>query len=255
MLPQKFEPLYEKRNFEKIIDLLKEKIFSGEFLPGDRLPSERDLAATLKVSVLSVRDAYKALQLLGMIETRRGISGGSFILPLNSGSSIQNMADLLRFRGGTIDQWAEAILLLEMDLGRLAIERASESDFARLKALNEEAFRKIETGVPSHRENTDFRIAWAETARNPFLLAPYRAMVELLFQTRTALHALQFPVETSRMGAMKHSQILEATRNRDFERLSIIFKENAKVAYERLRELSDKLPYIHEWPTTGNRTV
>ena len=116
MLPQKFEPLYEKRNFEKIIDLLKEKIFSGEFLPGDRLPSERDLAATLKVSVLSVRDAYKALQLLGMIETRRGISGGSFILPLNSGSSIQNMADLLRFRGGTIDQWAEAILLLEMDL-------------------------------------------------------------------------------------------------------------------------------------------
>lgn len=60
-----------------ILEKLKEIIHQKNLLPGDKLPSERELAETLNVGRSSVREALRAMELLGLIETRRG--EGTFV--------------------------------------------------------------------------------------------------------------------------------------------------------------------------------
>jgi DNA-binding FadR family transcriptional regulator len=69
-----FRPL---QRYEQIAERLAADIRSGRFAPGERLPSERDLARTLEVSRASVREALAALQLQGVVETRKG--AGTFV--------------------------------------------------------------------------------------------------------------------------------------------------------------------------------
>ncbi|WP_062355148.1 FadR/GntR family transcriptional regulator [Bacillus kwashiorkori] len=60
-----------------VVEKLKEIIDEQQLRTGDKLPSERDLAVQLNVGRSSVREAFRALELLGLIETRRG--EGTFI--------------------------------------------------------------------------------------------------------------------------------------------------------------------------------
>src|SRR5882724_88791 len=92
----------DRRLYRQIADQLTMLIMSGEFKRGQRLPSERDLAAQLRVSRPSVREALIALEIQGLIEVR--IGAGIFVtnaearpapVPINEG---QGPFELLRAR-------------------------------------------------------------------------------------------------------------------------------------------------------------
>src|SRR5215207_2209995 len=70
-------PLIEPQRYERIAERLAADICAGRLAPGERLPSERDLARRLEVGRASVREAIAALQVAGMLETRPG--SGSFV--------------------------------------------------------------------------------------------------------------------------------------------------------------------------------
>ena len=70
----RFRPL---QRYEQVAERLAADIRSGALAPGERLPSERELARTLEVSRASVREAIGALQLQGVVETRPG--AGTFV--------------------------------------------------------------------------------------------------------------------------------------------------------------------------------
>jgi DNA-binding FadR family transcriptional regulator len=114
-----FEPLRGLQRYERVAERLAAEIRYGAFAPGERLPSERDLARRLEVGRASVREAIAALQVQGLIETRPG--SGSFVVPdaldrLPAAGALPHDAsptDLL-----------EARALLEPAVARLAAERA-----------------------------------------------------------------------------------------------------------------------------------
>jgi DNA-binding FadR family transcriptional regulator len=70
-------PIRPRQRYEDVADRLAADIRAGRLAPGDRLPSERDLARRLEVGRASVREAIASLQVAGMIETRPG--AGSFV--------------------------------------------------------------------------------------------------------------------------------------------------------------------------------
>ncbi len=234
-----FQPLNEKMNFERIVDLLKQKVFSGVFHPGDRLPAEREMAKSLRVSRLSVREAYRALQLFGMVEIRRGNEGGAFIRAPNPGSIIQSVSDLFRFQGITLEEWNEARLLLELDIAKLAVERADGGDLARLENLVAEANQQICEGFPAHRENIRFHLCFAEIARNPILFTAYSSMMDLLLNSLMGAGA---SVEHSRDAPAAHSHIITALKEGNSDRLSLVIKEHVRGAGERLMAIVKKSP-------------
>ena len=65
-----FEPIHNKNNYQYIVDQIKQLILDGELIVGDRLPSERDLSEMYQVSRASVREALKALETIGLLESR-----------------------------------------------------------------------------------------------------------------------------------------------------------------------------------------
>lgn len=63
--------------YQQIVDQLRAKILSGELLPGEPLPSIRQLAADLMTSVITTKRAYQELEAVGLIQTRPGL--GTFV--------------------------------------------------------------------------------------------------------------------------------------------------------------------------------
>lgn len=59
-----------KTLYGQIADILRERIMSGEFKPGDILPSERELAEEMQVSRIPVREAMKSLEYLGVVSSK-----------------------------------------------------------------------------------------------------------------------------------------------------------------------------------------
>ena len=73
-----YEPIQNKNNYQYIVEQIKQMILNEELAVGDRLPSERDLSEMYQVSRASVREALKALETFGLVESRHG--GGNFIV-------------------------------------------------------------------------------------------------------------------------------------------------------------------------------
>ena len=73
-----YEPIQNKNNYQYIVDQIKQMILNGELMIGDRLPSERDLSEMYQVSRACVREALKALETIGLLESHHG--GGNYIV-------------------------------------------------------------------------------------------------------------------------------------------------------------------------------
>ncbi|WP_427869756.1 FadR/GntR family transcriptional regulator [Leucobacter luti] len=76
-----FAPIGEEGRTELVESRIVQAISVGAFTEGERLPSETELSALLGVAVVTVREALGALRHRGLIETRRGRNGGSFVRP------------------------------------------------------------------------------------------------------------------------------------------------------------------------------
>jgi GntR family transcriptional regulator, transcriptional repressor for pyruvate dehydrogenase complex len=76
-----FSPVPVRNAFEVTIERLAQSIRLGVLVEGDRLPPERELAETLGVSRVTLREAIKALRDAGLVDSRRGRGGGTFVAP------------------------------------------------------------------------------------------------------------------------------------------------------------------------------
>jgi GntR family transcriptional repressor for pyruvate dehydrogenase complex len=76
----RFQPIRNPRVFEQILVQLREALASGEYVQGDRLPSERELADQFGASRTSVREALRVLETLGVVQTKPGADNGAVIV-------------------------------------------------------------------------------------------------------------------------------------------------------------------------------
>src|SRR5437762_7567445 len=76
-----FRPVRTGNAFEETVERLLQAIRLGVAGPGERLPAERELAARLAVSRVTLREAIRALANAGYVESRRGRYGGTFVMP------------------------------------------------------------------------------------------------------------------------------------------------------------------------------
>lgn len=122
------QPVSMRTAGERIAERLVTAIALGEFEPGQRLPSERDLAASLEVSRTTVREALQRLHAGGYVVTKRGRGGGTFI-QTGAGPGSDEMIKR------TLDPaWEELTVvldyrrLIEQLIARTAAERRTSDD-------------------------------------------------------------------------------------------------------------------------------
>ena len=128
-----FTPIESKRTFEEISAKVKALIFEGTLKPGDKLPSELELARQFGVGRQSVREALRLLELSGFISVQKGFGGGPIVQDTIS-TRIRNLyLDAFRMEKITIDEFTTARSVIEKAIINEVIDQADESDIRCLQ--------------------------------------------------------------------------------------------------------------------------
>ncbi|MFQ5857028.1 MAG: FadR/GntR family transcriptional regulator [Anaerolineae bacterium] len=208
---------------EVVFEEIQRLIAEGELRPGDRLPSEMELAERFGVGRSSVREAMRALQLLGAIEVIQG--KGTFvrepgILPL--------VIDWTRINQiGVISEVMEARQFMEVLLAQLAAERATDEDIEALRATmarSRESISDLETNVQA---GVDFHLALAGAAHNQVLALMYRTIRDLYLETA---RQTRITPEIAQDRLHDHERIMQGVIARDPEAAAQAMREHLEKA-------------------------
>lgn len=131
-----------------IIDQIRDAILSGKLKPGDRLASEKELAVQFVVSKATTREAMRVLEVMGLIEIRKGISGGIFIAEVGMRTTIHSIINFLHFQNISIREITLLRYLIEPTVARIAATKAGEKDIAHLKKILNDIPPRRKNGVP-----------------------------------------------------------------------------------------------------------
>src|ERR671932_2067433 len=109
-----FAPITVARASSAIADQIRAAIVGGQLKEGERLPPERSLAEQFGVSRVTVRDALRALEAMGLITVRGGARGGAFVTAPTGAVVGQTMSDMLMMSVVTPEDVVEARLVVEL---------------------------------------------------------------------------------------------------------------------------------------------
>ena len=181
--PTILEPVRMRSAGEHIADRIVTAIALGEFVPGQRLPTERDLASMLNVSRTTVREAVQRLAALGYVDVRRGRNGGAFVLQ-GWGPDAANIIRRTLLPGwDRFERLFDFRQLIEPVIARTAAERRADEDGARTLTLD--AYRDAGTDREASRAADEaLHAAIAHATQNPYLenlSAMIRSKIDLGF--------------------------------------------------------------------------
>lgn len=134
---------------------------------GDRLPPERELAEMFQVSRPTVREALRALVVLGVLKTRHG--SGIFVSPLEATDILGPLAFFLSLKDVQVDQLYEARRLIEGEIASLAASRGSEKQISELHVSIDDQDHATGDPLAYRTADSKFHHTLAEMAGNPFL--------------------------------------------------------------------------------------
>src|SRR5213595_2624541 len=161
-----FAPVTVARASSSIADQIRAAIVGGKLVEGERLPPERELAEQFGVSRVTVRDALRALEAMGLIEVRVGARGGAFVT-VPTGSLVgQTMSDMMMMSAVTPEDIVEARLVVELGTVTLACARATDEDIAAMREHTERAKREMKAKTYTRELSWDFHALLAGMAHN-----------------------------------------------------------------------------------------
>lgn len=116
---------------------IKEMLLSGELRPGDRLPPEKELSESLGLSRNSLREAVKALELIRVLDVRRG--DGTYVTSLEPRLLLEAMTFVVDLHeDASILELFEVRRILEPAAAAIATRRAADGDLAKLYTMLDE---------------------------------------------------------------------------------------------------------------------
>ncbi|GAA5416335.1 HTH-type transcriptional repressor NanR [Paraliobacillus ryukyuensis] len=116
--------LAKQKAYESVLDKLKHFINDKQLQPGDKLPSEREFAEQLGVGRSSVREALRAIELLGLIETRQG--EGTFLREYQSLSTVRVLSSFILQEQHTVEEVGDLRRLVEKEALKLAFKQTRQ---------------------------------------------------------------------------------------------------------------------------------
>jgi GntR family transcriptional regulator, transcriptional repressor for pyruvate dehydrogenase complex len=217
------EPVKKQRLYQEIVAQITQLIAEGKLSIGDRLPPERELMDTLSVSRASLREALKALELMGLIEVRHG--EGSFIKGVSIEALINPMASALVLEDAAILEIVEARELLETQIAALAARRATPQSIEKARVAVEKFQMALEANGTweMNQADAEFHLAIAEASGNDLLVRMMSGITDILARTRRRTILLP---DMPRRSLDGHRRILAAVEAGDGDGASMAMKDH-----------------------------
>ena len=154
-----------------LADELRQRIFSGELKEGEVLPVERVLSTETGLSRGSVREALRALELEGLVHTRPGRAGGSFVRRPDTSTFERSLNILVGGQGVHLSALLEAREAIEPAAAALAAKHRTDADIDHLAAATQQMADAV-TNVHLFKEhNVTWHLAVVEATHNEILQA------------------------------------------------------------------------------------
>ena len=167
--------------FEQLIDLIEEEGLQ----PGDQMPAERELMETFGVGRPVVREAMQRLAGMGMITIQHGERAKVGQVDMNSMIGQIDLAarHLLSSSAKNVDHLRQARTFFETGLVKIAAQKATTADVARLEVVLEKMLKGLKTDefIPADME---FHSEIARISGNPIYVAISRAILEWMADYR-----------------------------------------------------------------------
>ena len=211
-----FEPVTTARISSAIVEQVRELIRGGRLSAGDRLPSERELAEQFGVSRVTVRDALRSLEAVGLLQIKVGANGGAFLRAPSSADAGRGMSDMLLMAELTPEDVAEARLMLELNTVTLAVPRADAEDIRALRAICERSAALLVDGEYDVHLSWDFHERLAVATHNPAIELIHHSFRGPLSMARA--RAREPASVAHRRTVEEHTELVDALEARDVER-------------------------------------
>jgi len=120
---------------DNIIAQIRDSILSGAVKPGDRLASEKELIEQFGVSKATMREALRVLEVMGLIEVRKGITGGAFVAKVGMRTTIHSLINFIHFQPVSIREITMLRYLIEPTVAQVAASGITNDDVLNLKKI------------------------------------------------------------------------------------------------------------------------
>lgn len=211
-VPFKIVGVKRRRLNEPVADQIRQAIFSGLILTGQKLPPEREMAENFQTSRVALREALRSLEKEGLITVKRGAGGGAFVADFNN--ALNALADSLntvvRLGSAKSSDLTEMRSILEPESTRLATLRASPEDISALEAVVIAQEQELEGGELSRKLDMEFHNLIAAAAHNPVMNIVVNAVNESI---RNSILRSKRTEEMRKRVVGYHRDIFEAVRS------------------------------------------
>ncbi len=212
MSPRQLRP--ERRTLSQAItQSVLERIRAGEFRPGDRLPTEKDLMEEYGVGRNATREAVQALVAMGLVEVRPG-RGATLLSVTGGGMDSDTVSALLSDQA--IEDLYEFRRLLEVEMATRAAERATDDEVADIEAactrFHQAATRSNAASNTVSTLDDEFHAAIARASRNALYSTVFDAISDLIDRARELTAKVPWAVERA---LVEHEAITKAIAAHD----------------------------------------
>jgi DNA-binding FadR family transcriptional regulator len=212
-------PVRAGNGFEEALEQILQVVRLGLVPGGERLPSERELAERLGISRVTLREVLKVLQDEGLVESRRGRYGGTFVLPRDAGGEDElrrriektDIEDVLRFRE-------------VLEVGAAGLCAAHGLTDEQTTRLRDALARTHDAPLAEYRRlDTLLHLTLAELCGSPSLTAQYAAVRATVNDLLDCIPLLVRNLEHSQR---QHIAIVEAVLDGDAEGAREMMREH-----------------------------
>ena len=216
--------------YELVSEQIRRAIHIGAYLPGDKLPAERQLAEQMGVSRTTVREALRVLEGEGYVESHRGATGG--IVVLDQSASEDRIRPVVVERMAEFEELFDFRIAIEGAAARLAAVRRTEADLKQLQKAVDAMAEGWQT-ARFRAADSAFHLGIADAARNGFM----RQAIE------DARARMWIPIDRHvdtvfRTANRHHDEILQAIRRRDPDAAEAAAVAHLKTARRDLRRVA-----------------
>ncbi|MGA9226037.1 MAG: FadR/GntR family transcriptional regulator [Mesobacillus sp.] len=225
----KIERISTKKVSESVTEQIEKMIEVGTFLPGEKLPSVRELCEMFGVGRSAVRDAITTLKGKGAVTVKQG--EGTYICKFDSGKLFNN--HLLLPSSKDISQLFQVRKLLEPGIAEIAAKNRSEKDLKLMEGL------LYGNGDNSWEADYNFHLAIAKAAGNEILVQLLEFISASMKKTMIGFHQY---IEEDRIVfeeiTRQHSQIFRMIQNKESAQAKQMMEEHLEYVEDLLKTSS-----------------
>lgn len=221
------KPVNNKKTYQSIIEQIIDLIKEDSLTVGQKLPSERTLADMFDVSRASIREAFRVMEIIGIIEVKPG--EGTFITDLNIGTFINTIAPLFVKNEDMENELLDFRIMIELEAVRLASINGNKDEANILLETIKDMEKAVETNNIKMEAEADIRFhKQIFTMSKNYILTKVGECISYILESSVKFNREKIVLDSKNKLKLldQHKEIYNAIINKDPKKAVTIMRQN-----------------------------